>query len=162
MAKATAKAKATKTTAKKATRKVAKAPAAKKTMKKTVAKKTTVKKAAPVKATASKKVADVFKTPATKSQLLTTISEITTVTRKDVSAVFDCIADIVNGHIKPKGAGEFTLPGLLKIKVIRKPATKARKGINPFTREETVFKAKPARNVVKIKALKKLKDMAES
>lgn len=161
MAKATAKAKATKTTAKKATRKVAKAPA-KKTMKKTVAKKTTVKRAAPVKAAASKKVAEVFKTPATKSQLLTTISEITTVTRKDVSAVFDCIADIVNGHIKPKGAGEFTLPGLLKIKVIRKPATKARKGINPFTREETVFKAKPARNVVKIKPLKKLKDMAES
>jgi len=65
----------------------------------------------------------------------------------------------VSGHIKPRAAGEFTLPGLLKVKVVRKPATKARKGINPFTGEETIFKAKPARNVVKIKPLKRMKDM---
>lgn len=51
------------------------------------------------------------------------------------------------------------IPGLMKVKVIRKPATKARKGINPFTKEETVFQAKPARNVVKILPLKGLKDM---
>ncbi|MEE9418670.1 MAG: HU family DNA-binding protein [Desulfatiglandaceae bacterium] len=55
--------------------------------------------------------------------------------------------------------GKFTLPGLMKIEVKRKPATKARKGINPFTDEETVFKAKPARNVVKIRPLKQMKGM---
>ena len=53
----------------------------------------------------------------------------------------------------------FNVPGLMKIKVVRKPATKARKGINPFTGEETMFKAKPARNVVKVTPLKALKDM---
>ena len=51
------------------------------------------------------------------------------------------------------------LPGLMKITVVRKPAPKARKGINPFTKEETMFKAKPARNVVKVRPLKALKDM---
>jgi len=54
----------------------------------------------------------------------------------------------------------FNLPGLLKVMVVRKPATEARKGINPFTGQETIFKAKPARNVVKIRPLKGLKDMA--
>lgn len=128
------------------------------TKKKTVAKKTPAKKAAVKKAPAK---VSTYKTPATKTQIMTTISEMTDVAKKDVAAVFECLAEIVNGHIKPRAAGEFTLPGLLKIKVVRKPATKARKGINPFTGEETVFKAKPARNVVKIKPLKKLKDMAE-
>jgi len=162
-AKAKTKAKASKASVKKVTRKVAKAPAAKrKAAPKKAAPKKAASKASSSRASASKKMIDIFKTAATKSQLLSTISEATDVARKDVSAVMDCISDIVGSHIKPRGAGEFTLPGLLKIKVIRKPATKARKGINPFTGEETVFKAKPARNVVKIKALKRLKDMAES
>jgi hypothetical protein len=68
---------------------------------------------------------------------------------------------VIEGHLKKNGAGIFTLPGLLKMKVVRKPATKARKGINPFTGEETVFKAKPARNVVKIQPLKAVKEMAK-
>jgi nucleoid DNA-binding protein len=67
---------------------------------------------------------------------------------------------IIGQHIKKRGPGQFTLPGLLKVKTQRKPATKARKGINPFTGEETVFKAKPARTVVKVQPLKALKDMA--
>jgi len=75
--------------------------------------------------------------------------------------VFDCLTGIIEGHIKRNAAGQFTLPGLLKMKVVRKPATKARKGINPFTGEETVFKAKPARNVVKILPLKASKEMAK-
>mgnify|MGYP000544289688 CR=1 FL=1 len=75
-------------------------------------------------------------------------------------SVFDELATIINGHIKKGAAGTFTLPGLCKVKVRRKKATKARKGINPFTGEETMFKAKPARNVVKIRPLKNLKDMA--
>ena len=80
--------------------------------------------------------------------------------KKDVVAVFDELSSLLNGHIKRNGAGVFTLPGLLKIKVVRKPATKARKGTNPFTGEPTVFKAKPARNVVKAQPLKNLKEMA--
>ncbi len=165
MARATAKAK--KSTTRKVTKRktAAKKPAKRTTAKKTTARKTTVRKttakrAAPKKA-APKKALSSFKTPATKTQLMTTISEHTDVAKKDVAAVFECLADIINGHVKPRAAGEFTLPGLLKVKVVRKPATKARKGINPFNGEETIFKAKPARNVVKIKPLKKLKDMAE-
>ncbi len=100
-----------------------------------------------------------YKDAPTTTEILTTLAEFADISRKQVSAIFSGLADIVNGSIKSKAAGEFTLPGLLKIKVVRKPATKARKGINPFTGEETMFKAKPARNVVKIKALKKLKDM---
>ncbi len=100
-----------------------------------------------------------YKDAPTKTELLATLAEFAEISKKQVAAVFSGLADIINGSIKSKAAGEFTLPGLLKVKVVRKPATKARKGINPFNGEETMFKAKPARNVVKIKALKKLKDM---
>ena len=65
----------------------------------------------------------------------------------------------IQRHIKRRGPGTFTLPGLLKVKTMRKPARKARKGINPFTGEETTFAAKPAHTVVKIQPLKGLKDM---
>lgn len=99
------------------------------------------------------------KDPMTKTQIFTTIADNLDIPKKQVSAVFEELNDVIERHVKKRGAGQFTLPGLLKITVVRKPATKARKGINPFTGEETVFKAKPARNVVKVKALKKLKDM---
>lgn len=115
------------------------------------AKKKTAKKSVSVKT---------IKEPLTKSQLYATIAENTEMKKKDVVAVFDELASLINGHVKKNGAGIFTLPGLLKIKVVRKPATKARKGINPFTGEPTIFKAKPARNVVKAQPLKALKDMA--
>ena len=65
----------------------------------------------------------------------------------------------MESHLKKGAPGEFTVPGLMKCKVIRKPATKARKGINPFTGEEVMFKAKPARNVIKVRPLKALKEM---
>lgn len=100
-------------------------------------------------------------TPMSKSMLFSTIAESTGLKRKDVVAVYDSLTTLINGHVKRGGAGIFTLPGLLKIKVINKPATKARKGINPFTGEPTTFKAKPARNVVKGVALKALKEMAK-
>jgi nucleoid DNA-binding protein len=96
-----------------------------------------------------------------KTQLLTTLSESSGVSKKEVVAVLDTLYEIIEQHIKRRGPQMFTLPGLAKIKVINKPATKARKGINPFTGEPTVFKAKPARNVVKVLALKKLKEMAK-
>lgn len=95
----------------------------------------------------------------TKSQIVSTLADNSGLTKKQVSVVFEELAELIERHIKNRGAGQFTLPGLLKIVVKKKPATKARKGINPFTGEETVFKAKPASKVVKLKALKKLKDM---
>ena len=64
--------------------------------------------------------------------------------------------------IKKRGVGEFTIPGILKITTVKKPARKARKGINPFTGEETMFKAKPASIAVKVRPLKKLKEFAAS
>ncbi|MCG8393905.1 MAG: HU family DNA-binding protein [Pseudomonadales bacterium] len=98
--------------------------------------------------------------PMNKTQIVNQISDTTGLTKKDVNAVFDELAVIMEGHIKKRGAGQFTLPGLMKVVTQKKPATKARKGINPFTGEETTFAAKPARTVVKIRPLKKLKDMA--
>ena len=95
----------------------------------------------------------------TKSEILAHISDDTGLTRKEVSGVFDSLNGIIKKSLGRRGPGVFSMPGLLKIKVVTKPATKARKGINPFTGEETTFKAKPARNVVKVTALKALKDM---
>ena len=95
----------------------------------------------------------------TKSELLSTLAEETGLGKKDVAAVLDALAGIIGRHIKKRAVGQFTLPGLLKIKTIRKAATKARKGTNPFTSEETTFAAKPARTVVKVQPLKNLKDM---
>jgi nucleoid DNA-binding protein len=126
--------------------------AAKKKAKKKVAKKKAAVKNAPaVKA---------IKEPYTKTMLFNEIAERTELKKKDVVAVFDELSNIINGHIRRNAAGVFTVPGLMKVKVVRKPATRARKGINPFTGEPTIFKAKPARNVVKIQPLKALKDMA--
>jgi nucleoid DNA-binding protein len=96
----------------------------------------------------------------TKTQILDQIAGSTELSRKQVSAVLDSLSDVIEAHLGKKGAGEFVLPGLLKITTVRKPATKARKGISPFTGEETVFKAKPASTSVKVRPLKKLKDMA--
>jgi nucleoid DNA-binding protein len=106
-----------------------------------------------------KKKLSAIKEPMNKTQILSTIAENVDLSKKQVSSVLDELASLIERHIKTRGAGQFTLPGMLKVVVNKKPATKARKGTNPFTGEETVFKAKPARKVVKIKALKKLKDM---
>jgi nucleoid DNA-binding protein len=95
----------------------------------------------------------------TKSAILDEIAGNTGLSKKQVSSVFDELTTLIERHIKKGAVGQFALPGLMKIEVKRKPATKARKGINPFTGEETVFKARPARNVVKIRPLKKVKDM---
>lgn len=96
-----------------------------------------------------------------KSEIMTAIAENTALSRKQVSAVFDALAREISGAVGKKGPGVFAVPGLVKIKVVHKPATKARKGINPFTKEEQMFKAKPARNVVKALPLKSLKDMVK-
>ena len=94
-----------------------------------------------------------------KTQILDQIAADTGLTRKQVGAVLDSLGDVIESHVNKKAVGEFVLPGLLKINTVKKPAVKARKGINPFTKEEVTFKAKPASTVVKVRPLKKLKDM---
>jgi len=97
--------------------------------------------------------------PPTKTEIYNNISESTGLAKKDVSAVFDALNDEIAKALGNKGSQTFTLPGLCKIVVQNKPATPEREGVNPFTGEKTTFKAKPARNVVKVRPLKKLKDM---
>ena len=99
--------------------------------------------------------------PATKSEILSNIAEATQLSRKQVASVFDALSGQIEAAVGKEGPGVFALPGLLKIMVIQKPAVKARKGINPFTKQEQIFKAKPARKVIKVRPLKALKDMAK-
>lgn len=130
------------------------------TTKKATVKKTTTKKAV-TKAAPIKKITAI-KEKYTKTQLLNQIADNTELTRKQVQSVLDELTDLIEGHIKKRSVGEFSLPGLLKVTTVKKPAKKARKGINPFTGEEATFKAKPASVQVKIRPLKKLKEMAVS
>jgi len=95
----------------------------------------------------------------TKSQILSTISEDTGLTKKEVGAVLDSLAGTGLRHLVKKGSGEFTVPSLgIKLRRVIKPARKARKGINPFTGEEIMIKAKPATTSVRATPLKALKD----
>ena len=102
-----------------------------------------------------------FKTekPMRKSEVFAALSEGTDLSKAQVSNVFDALSTLIGKNLQNGGPGIFTLPGLLKIKVVRKAASPARTGINPFTKQETTFKAKPARNVVKLQALKSVKAM---
>jgi nucleoid DNA-binding protein len=121
-------------------------------------KKAVAKKAAP----APKKAAAAITDKLTKSQIVASIADSTGLTKKQVGEVMDDMHSLIERSIKKRGVGEFTIPGILKITTVKKPARKARKGINPFTGEETVFKAKPASIAVKIRPLKKLKEFAAS
>jgi nucleoid DNA-binding protein len=98
----------------------------------------------------------------TKTQILNEIAQHTDLSRKQVAAVFDELGILIERSIKKRALGEFTLPGLLKIVTVKKPARKAYKGINPLTGEEHMFKARPASTAVKVRPLKKLKDFAAS
>ena len=131
----------------------------KKAAKKKMVKKA-VKKVEPKKSVPNMRLPEI-KSPFGKSQISGVIAGMTGLTKKNAKHVIDVLFEVVAGHLKKRGPGEFTLPGIAKFKVVRKPATKARKGINPFTGEPAVFAAKPARNVVKIKPLKRLKDSAK-
>lgn len=134
-------------------------------VRKAPAKKAPAKRAAPKKAPAKKapvaKRITAISDRYSKTQILNQISETTELPRKDVNAVLDSLTDLIEGHIKKRACGQFVMPGLFKIETKKKPARKARKGINPFTGLETVFAAKPASIQVKIRPLKKLKEMAE-
>ena len=120
-------------------------------------KKAVAKKAAPV-----KKAAPAIKAKMTKSQIVASVAESTGLSKKQVVSVMEEMDLLVERSIKKRSVGEFTIPGMMKITTVKKPARKARKGINPFTGEETVFKAKPASVAVKVRPLKKMKEFAAS
>ncbi|UGV25291.1 DNA-binding protein [Rhodopseudomonas boonkerdii] len=92
----------------------------------------------------------------TKSQLIEKIAETTELTKKDVKGVLENLATL--GYKELKKNGVFLVPGFAKFVVIKKPATKARKGTNPFTGEPMTFKAKPARKIVRARPVKAAKD----
>jgi len=94
----------------------------------------------------------------TKAQLLAEVALAADLDKKDVKTLFLALRGLVERHLHAKGSGEITVPELgVKLRRIKKPATKARKGRNPFTGEEITIKAKPARNTVKVSAVKALK-----
>ncbi|MEL6328844.1 MAG: HU family DNA-binding protein [Planctomycetota bacterium] len=97
--------------------------------------------------------------PRTKSEVMTIISEHVGISKKEVAGVFEVMGQMIAADLKRGKAEAFTVPGMMKVTVQRKPATKARKGVNPFTGEEMMFKPKPARNVVKVRPMKGLKDL---
>jgi nucleoid DNA-binding protein len=99
--------------------------------------------------------------PASKGEILSKIAEATELSRKQVASVLEALSAQIKSAVGKKGPGIFALPGLVKIVVVHKPATPKRTGINPFTKQEQVFAAKPARKVIKVRPLKALKDMAK-
>jgi len=120
------------------------------------------KKAAPKKAPAKAAAAKPkpIKEVLGKAALTAHLSEVTNLAAKDIRAVLAALEETVQGSVSKKGAGAFTLPGLLKITAVSVPAKPKRKGINPFTGQEQVFAAKPASVKLKVRPLKKLKDAA--
>ncbi len=94
-----------------------------------------------------------------KSEVFNAIAGHTGLSRKHVAAVFDGLGALLQADLGKRGPGAVQVPGLMKVQVKRLPATKAREGINPFTKEKTIFKAKPARNVVKVRPMRALKKM---
>ncbi len=119
------------------------------------------KKAAPkaAEAKAAPAGADKKAKSRTKAEIFTKLSESSGLSKKQVSSLFDGLAELIKNDLGKKGPGVFIIPGLLKIKVQRKPATKAQRKMNPFTKQMQDYPAKPARNVVKALALKPLKEM---
>ncbi len=94
----------------------------------------------------------------TKSAIVQHLAESTGLAKKQVVQIFDKMTELVKGQLGPKGPGMFTIPGLLKLKTVHKPATPERSGTHPFTKQPTTFKAKPERYIVRARALKALND----
>jgi nucleoid DNA-binding protein len=109
---------------------------------------------APAKAEASKSPKS-----ATKAEIYTALADKTGLGKKEIAKVFSALSELIAKDLGKKGPGLFVVPGLLKLKVVRKPATKAKQGVNPFTKEPMTIKAKPARNVVKAVPMKALKEL---
>jgi nucleoid DNA-binding protein len=114
-------------------------------------------KAAPAKK--AEKAAAPKAKPATKSEIFASLSEKTKLSKKDIASVFEAMSELIAKDLGKKGPGIFVVPGLLKLKVVDKPATKAKQGVNPFNGQPMLIKAKPARKVIKAVPLKALKDL---
>jgi nucleoid DNA-binding protein len=151
------KAKVTVKAGKKMVKKVAKKAAVGKKSKTTKIK---VKKAMVVTKAAPKAKLDKVTKPYTKSELYKVLAYRTDLTRGQINNIFDELVEIIKLHLQKDSPEKFVLPGVLKMIVKNVPAKKARKGVNPFTGEPTIFKAKPASRKVKVAALKALKDLA--
>ena len=112
------------------------------------------------KRSSSEKSKSAIKGKLSKSQIIAMIAKDVDLTRKQVSEVMNSLDSLIERSLRKSACGQFTLPGMMKITTIKKPARKARKGTNPFTGEEVVFKSKPASVAVRIRALKKMKEFA--
>lgn len=132
-------------------------PMKKKVSKKTAKKTSTTKKVALSSKQQTKST--VITKPFNSTQTIKHLAATSGVQKKDVVAIIDTLTDLIRAHLKKNGPGEFTLLGLAKFRLAHKSATKARQGISPFTGEPMTFAAKPARNIVKIRPLKKIKEI---
>ncbi|MCB1800817.1 MAG: HU family DNA-binding protein [Gammaproteobacteria bacterium] len=122
-------------------------------------KKKAAKKAAAKKAAAAAPAVKAIPTKQTKTQIITALAEATELSKKDIGNVLSALGNMFEGHIKRRGSGEFTIPDTgVKIRRVKKPARKARMGRNPATGEAMKIAAKPASTVVRVTALKALKD----
>jgi nucleoid DNA-binding protein len=117
------------------------------------------KKAAPKSDASSSSSGATKSRAATKSEVFGVLAEKTGLGKKQVTELFDAMNELIARELGKKGPGQFVIPGLIKLKVVRKPATKAKQGVNPFTKEPMTIKAKPARNVVKAVPMKALKEL---
>ena len=97
----------------------------------------------------------------TKAQVIADIAEFSELDKKAVSRVFDGLTELIKKQLGSRGPGEFVIPGLLKLRAVKKPARAAREGVNPFTGEKQMFAAKPAEKKVRATALKALKDLIQ-
>jgi nucleoid DNA-binding protein len=97
----------------------------------------------------------------TKSAVLQELAAKTDLTRKQMSDVFEALTNLIKGQLGKKGPGQFTIPGLIKLRLVKKPPTKARPGINPATKQPIMIAAKPATTVVRARVLKQLKEMVK-
>jgi nucleoid DNA-binding protein len=110
-------------------------------------------------ATKKKTVAKAAQKPPTKTEILAHIANEAGLTKKQAGDALDALHGLIKKNIGRRGPGEFTVPGLLKIRKVTRPATKSRRGVNPFTGEEMLIKAKPARKAIRVTPLKALKEM---
>jgi len=143
----------------KAPAKKKKAPAKRKAIRKAAARKSAAKKSAAKKKAAPKTSKGPVTQKMTKTGILNEIASATALTRKQVDSVIEELEMLIKRHISKKGVGEFTLPGLLKVRAVKRPATKKRLGRNPATGAEIMIPAKPASIRVRVAALKRLKEM---
>ncbi|HEY2407010.1 MAG TPA: HU family DNA-binding protein [Polyangiaceae bacterium] len=97
----------------------------------------------------------------TKAQVIAELANASDLDKKSVGRVFEGLQDLIRKQLSARGPGEFVVPGLVKLRVVKKPATKERAGINPFTKEPITIPAKPASKKVRATALKNLKDLVQ-